>query len=317
MSRGRDASRPSQIPARGLIDVLMRIWSRQGDANMGLIAAGIAFYGLLSLFPGITAGVALAGMFMERDVLVENSAEIAAVLPEAASEIILGQLREVASADETALGIAALVALGIALFSASRALSNFVAGLNVVYEEKETRGFIHLTALNLGLTLTMLVGIIFAVVIVAAIPAIANFLGGMPLVTEIIFLARWPILFLFGAGGFAVLYRFGPDRRAARWRWLTPGALIACLLWVLGTIGFSLYVQAFGSYNETFGALGGVIILLTWLWLSAFIVLFGALIDAELEAQTMRDSTVGKPRPIGERGAHKADNIGPARDQRA
>jgi membrane protein len=141
---------------------------------------------------------------------------------------------------------------------------------------------------------------------------VASIFGDYGIIDDVVMFLRWPFLFLMGAAGIAVLYRLGPDRRSAKWRWLTPGAFVACALWVAGSYGFSLYVQSFGSYNETFGALGGVIILLTWLWLSAFIVLLGALLDAELEAQTKRDSTVGEDRPIGQRGAVKADTVGAA-----
>ncbi|MFP7673865.1 YihY/virulence factor BrkB family protein [Marivita sp. S0852] len=317
MTHGRKAYRPSEIPAPGLLDVAVRIWQRQAEANLGLIAAGIAFYGLLSLFPSITASVAIAGLIMDRSVIVENSADFAAVLPDAAQDIILGQMRDVTAADGKALGFAAIFSILLALYSASRAIGNFISGLNIVYEEDESRGFIYLKLLTLGLTLLVLISLILALGVVAILPAIAAFADIVPLVADAIMYARWPILFLVGAACIALLYRFGPDRRAAKWRWLTPGAVIACLLWVAGSIGFSLYVQSFGTYNETFGALGGVIILLTWLWLSAFVVLLGALIDAELEAQTGRDSTIGAPRPRGERGAYKADNLGKSRSDPA
>ncbi len=315
MTRGRDATHPTEIPPKGLIDVAARIWQRQGDANLSLIAAGIAFFGLLSLFPAITAGVALAGVIMDRSMILENSTEFAAILPDAAQEIVLGQLKEVAGSDETALGFAAFFAISLALYSASKAVANFVSGLNVVYEEDETRNFFLLKALTLGLTLLVIISLVLALSIVAVLPAIASFADIVPLAEDIILLARWPVLFLIGAGCIALLYRLGPDRRSAKWRWITPGAATACVLWVAGSVGFSVYVQSFGTYNETFGALGGVIVLLTWLWLSAFVVLLGALIDAELEAQTGHDSTIGAPRPRGKRGAFKADTLGRVREQ--
>lgn len=310
MSRGRLAHRPTQIPIRGLFDVLLRMWRKQADLNLGLIAAGIAFYGLLSLFPGITAAVAFGGTFLNPDILVDNSEDIAAMLPEAAQAIVLGQLEDVANADSATLSFAALFSLAIALYSASKAVANFIAGLNVIYEERETRNFFLVKALTILLTVFLIIGLLVAIIVVAAIPVIAALFGDYGIVDDLVMFLRWPVLFLMGAFGIAVLYRLGPNRRSARWRWLTPGAFVACALWVAGSFGFSLYVQSFGSYNETFGALGGVIILLTWLWLSAFIVLLGGLLDAELEAQTRRDSTVGQDRPMGERGAVKADTLG-------
>lgn len=312
MSRGRLAHRPSQFPIAGLLDVLVRMWHKQAHLNLGLIAAGIAFYGLLSLFPGITAVVAFAGTFLSPEMLVENSEDIAAFLPDAAQTIVLEQLSDVANADSAALNFAALFSLAIALYSASKAVANFIAGLNVIYEQRETRNFFLVKALTILLTVFLIVGLLAAIIVVAAIPVIASVFGDYGIVDDLVMLLRWPVLFLMGAFGIAVLYRLGPNRRSARWRWLTPGAFVACALWVAGSYGFSLYVQSFGSYNETFGALGGVIILLTWLWLSAYIVLLGGLLDAELEAQTKRDSTIGPEQPMGERGAVKADTLGPS-----
>lgn len=313
MSRGRTAYRPTEIPWKGILDVLVRMWHKQAELNLGLIAAGIAFYGLLSLFPGITAAVAFAGMFLQPGMLIENSSEITTMLPKAAEDIVMGQLQDVANADSSTLSFTALFSLGIALYSASKAVANFIAGLNFIYEEKEKRNFFFLKALTVFLTIILILGLLVAIIAVAAIPVIASIFGDYGRIDDLVMFLRWPFLFLMGAFGIAILYRFGPSRRSARWRWLTPGAFIACALWVAGSYGFSLYVQSFGSYNETFGALGGVIILLTWLWLSAFIVLLGALLDAELEAQTKRDSTVGEDRPMGERGAVKADTLGAAR----
>ena len=315
MNRGRNAYRPTHIPAKGFLDVAVRMWNRQSSLNLGLIAAGIAFYGLLSLFPGITAGVAFAGVFLQPGMLVENSAEITALLPEAAKDIIMGQLRDVANADSSTLSFAAMFSLAIALYSASKAVANFIAGLNFIYEENETRNFFLVKALTIFLTVLLIIGLLVAIIVVAAIPVVASIFGDYGIVDDLVMFLRWPFLFLMGALGIAVLYRIGPNRRSAKWRWLTPGAFVACALWVAGSYGFSVYVQSFGSYNETFGALGGVIILLTWLWLSAFIVLLGALLDAELEAQTKNDSTVGEDRPMGERGAVKADTLGEARGE--
>ncbi len=315
MTRGRTASHPAAIPLSGLLDVTTRVFKRLGSQNIGLLAAGIAFYGLLSVFPGITAVVALAGLFMDPATLMAQSEDLFRAFPDEGAEIVLGQLRDVASAESRSLSVAVLIALSVALYSASRAVENFIKGLNVIYEEDEARGFIHLKALTIALTFAMILGLLFAVLVVAAVPALLAYVTPEGWAAALAFVLRWPILFAFGVGGIAILYRFGPSRRKARWRWLTPGATLACALWVLGSYGFSLYVQSFASYNETFGALGGVIILLTWMWLSAFIVLLGASLDAELEAQTREDSTVGPDRPMGQRGAVKADTLGVARTE--
>ncbi|MBV2358408.1 YihY/virulence factor BrkB family protein [Thalassococcus sp. CAU 1522] len=316
MTHGRNATHPQEIPARGWLDVARRVWARQSKVNLGLLAAGIAFYGLLSLFPGLTALVAITGLVFDSSLLIDHSQTIAAVLPESARELVLGQLREVLGGDAASLTLAALFTLAVSLFSASRAVGNLIAGLNVVYEENETRGIIALTGLNIVLTVSLVLAFLVSLLAIAALPVLAGWLGAL-VPGDLILMVRWPILLAIAATGIAVLYRFGPDRRAAKWRWLSPGATLACLLWVAGSLGFNVYVQTFGSYNETFGALGGVIVLLTWLWLSAFILLLGALVDAELEAQTARDSTIGPDRPMGQRGAVKADTVahGPSRDR--
>lgn len=311
MTRGRAARTPARIPLAGFLDIGLRVGRQISQQNVGLLAAGIAFYGLLSIFPGITAGVAVAGLMMPDQMLLSASDWMASVMPDAARNIVMGQLEAVVHSDQDSLSLAAAAALALALYSASRAVGNFIAGLNVIYGEKESRSFLKVRALTLVLTVALIVGVLFCVLIVAAIPATAALLGVRGWLLEGLLIIRWPLMFVMGATGIALLYRFAPDRRRAKWRWLTPGAVLACLMWVGGSIAFSLYVQRFGNYNETFGALGGVIVLLTWMWLSAFIILLGAQIDAELEAQTARDSTIGNDRPMGERGAFKADTLGP------
>ncbi|MFT4620282.1 MAG: membrane protein [Sulfitobacter sp.] len=279
-------NQPTGIQLKRWLDIAIRIFRRLGAQNIGLLAAGIAFYGLLSVFPGITAVVALGGLVMDPTILMEQSETLSELLPDAGAEIVLGQLRDVAQAKSRSLSIAVLIALAVALYSASRAVENFIKGINVIYGVTEERGFLHLKALTLGLTLALILGLVFAVFVVAAVPATLAFLTPEGWGAALAFVLRWPILFGFGIAGIAVLYRYGPSTRLARWRWLTPGAVLACALWVAGSLGFSLYVQSFASYNETFGALGGVIVLLTWMWLSAFVVLFGAALDAELDLAT-------------------------------
>ncbi|MCK0149167.1 YihY/virulence factor BrkB family protein [Marivita sp. S6314] len=265
----------------GPVGLAWRVISKQASLNLALIAAGIAFYALLSLFPAITSAVALAGFFLQPEMLVNNSEDIAGMLPDAAAEIVIGQLRAVAETDNSALSFAAILALIVAVYSASRAVANFIVGLNVIYAREETRGFFVVKALTILLTLVIIVGLLLAISIVAALPVIASVFGSIGWLGDLVLYLRWPILFLMAATGIAILYRYGPDRKQVSGPWLTPGALIACGSWVAVSYGFSVYVQSFASYNETFGALGGVIVLLTWLWLSAFAVLFGALIDAE------------------------------------
>ena len=313
-NRGRDATAPTKVPPKGWLDILARLGQRFGTVHIALVSAGIAFYGLLALFPAITAAVAVVGLVYDPTVLVEDSGWLLSALPGSAQVLIDDQLREVANSASDTLGLAVILSLGISLWSASAAMGSFIEALNLIYEETERRGFVRLKLGTIALTLVSLVVLALTLTVVAAIPPALTLNGVAPSISQASLLLRWPLMFLLGIFAISALYRWGPCRRGARWRWLTPGAITACALWVLVTLGFSLYVQYFASYNETFGALAGVIVLLTWLWLSAMVVLLGALLDAEIEAQTARDSTIGPDRPRGSRGAVKADRLGPTRE---
>lgn len=306
---GQNARRPDQFGVGDLWRTGQRVADRTGRDRIGLVAAGVAFFALLALFPGITALVALAGLILDPADIIDPLENGTAALPPAAREILLGQVRQVVGGGASGLNLAALAGLALALYSASRGVANLIAGLNVAYEENEERGFAKLLLLTVALTLFLLVTLSLVLAFFAILPAALGWAGDMPALSVAADIARWPLLLLVGALIFTTLYRFGPSRRAARWRWLAPGGLLACALWIAGTAGFGWYVETLGTYAETFGALAGVIVLLLWLWLSAFAVLLGAVVDAELEHQTRRDSTVGPERPMGQRGAVKADSF--------
>jgi membrane protein len=299
---------------RGYRDALWRVVLRLGPDRVGLVAAGIAFFGLLALFPGIAALVAIAGIVIDPATVATEIETSLAALPPSARSILVGQLDSVAGAETGGLSLAALGAIALALFSASRGVGNLVAGLNLVYAEEESRNVIHLAALNVALTLVLIAILVLTVIVVAVIPVALSLLGDVSGLQTLANVLRWPVLVVMAAATFTLLYRYGPSRRRARWRWLTPGGIAACLLWAAATAGFGWYVETLGAYNETFGALGGVIVLLLWLWISSFVVLLGGMVDAELEAQTEVDSTVGPDRPRGERGAVKADACAPCDD---
>jgi membrane protein len=309
MSRNETAELPTDIDGSGWWAVLKRVKTELDDDQVGLIAAGIAFYGLLALFPAITAIVAIAGLVTEPSVLVENADRLAAALPQEAADIIIGQMEAVAGSREGGLGLAAFFGILIAIWSASKGVDNIMRGLNVAYDEEEKRGFIELKLRVLMLTLVVLIGFLTIIALMAVIPIVLEFVRGIPLAETLIIWGRWPLMFAIGVFGFMLLYRYGPSRENAEWAWLAPGALIGCALWVVATLGFALYVRTFGSYNETFGTLAGVVMLLMWLWITAYALLFGAELDAELEAQTSHDTTTGRDLPMGQRGAVKADTV--------
>ncbi len=307
--RGREADRPSQIPKSGWRDILIRTKNEVTADHVSMIGAGVAFYGLLALFPAIAATLSIWGLAFDSQQLQQQIDTISAFLPQQAATLVRDQVSQVA-ANAGGLSLAASGGILLTLYSASKGVKALIEGLNIVYDEEEKRGLIKLNLVALGLMLAVIVAMLAALGLIIVVPALLGNLGQSPLVQTTISLLRWPVLTVGAMVILAVLYRYGPSRDRPRWRWVSWGAAIATVVWILGSIAFSLYVRNFGSYNETYGSIGAVIILLMWLWLSACMVLLGAEVNAEMEHQTERDSTTGEPRPIGSRGAHVADDVG-------
>ncbi|MGR3454704.1 YihY/virulence factor BrkB family protein [Pseudooceanicola sp.] len=305
---GGTANRPSSIPMDGWKQVLGRVWANMGRDHLSTLSAGIAFFALFAIFPAIAALVMLAGLAIQPPQLQTLINDLASALPQEAGQIITDQVEDVVSDDNTALGLALAFSLALSLFSASAGMRTLMDGLNAANKELEKRSFLIYYATGIGLTLLMIVGFIIAAIMTLAIPIVQEVLD-LPgwLDTSLTWL-RWPIFAVLVVFGLGVIFRYGPSRAPAKWRWLSPGAVAATVIWIGFSILFSIYVRNFGSYTETYGALAGVIILMTWLWLSAFIVLLGAELDAELEHQTDQDTTTGAPKPRGNRGAVVADN---------
>lgn len=308
-ANGANANRPREIPLSGWKDIMLRAWREVSNDHVGIIAAGVAFYGLLALFPAISALMAISGLIFAPERITEQLEAVSAFMPEGAADIIIGQATEVAGSHSGGLGLAALAGIAIALYSASKGVASLIEGINVAYDEEETRGFLRLTLTNLGLTVFLIVGMSAGLGATLVLPSILSIIDLGPTTEALIGLARWAVLLALTVAGILVLYRHAPDREPAEWRWLLPGALLACILWIAASIGFSVYVENFGSYNETFGALAGVIVLLMWLWLSAYVLLLGAEVNAEAEAQVRPDTTTGPGMPRGSRGAVKADQL--------
>lgn len=313
MARGRKATTPGDIPAAGWKDIILRVKDEISADHVGLVAAGIAFYALLAIFPGIGAVMAIAGLVADPEIVSAQIEELGAILPEQAAEIVVSQATEVAGGQETGLGLAALVGILLSLWSASAAMSSTMEGLNVAYDEKETRNFFHRTLMRLLLTLGVIAGFFVTVMVILVLPVALELLPIGGAAQTVATVARWPVVAAIAILGLAILYRYGPSRDEPEWKWVTPGAGVAVLLWLVASVAFAIYVRNFGSYQESFGTLGGVIVLLTWLWISAYIVLLGAELDAEMEAQTKHDTTVGRPRPMGSRDATAADELGEAK----
>ncbi len=311
MARGRDARTPTDIPHSGWLDIAARFVRSFGRDRISLIAAGVAFFGILALFPAITALLAIGGLVLDPSVIVAQMDRFQGVVPADALSIIRTQATSVAQSN--GLELTLIISMGLALWSSSRGVATLCDGLNIVYSEEEKRGFFLRNATSLSLTILLMLGILIAIVVIVALPLALEFLSLDPIADLATRIGTWGLLIVLTIAGLSVLYRFGPSRRDARWRWISPGAVLACLFWIAASFGFTIYVSNFASYNESFGTIAGVIILLMWLWISAMVVLAGGKLNAEMEHQTRKDTTVGPDRPMGERGAVVADTLGPTR----
>lgn len=305
--RGRNASSPPKIPACGWFDVLKRSAKQIEGDHLPLISAGVAFFFLLGLFPGLAAIISIYGWLADPATVSDHINQLSSVLPPQAAEIIHNQASQLASA-ETAAGWGAIIGVVLALWAGSKAMKGTVDALNIAYSQRETRGLIKKQLVYLTLTLGVVLVGLLSILLIAIAPAIVNFLPLPEWGRQALLWLRWPVLLFFGMTGIAAIYRYGPSRKKAKWRWVSWGAGAATVLWLAASGLFSLYVSNFGNFNEIYGSLGAVVVLMMWLYLSAFLILIGAEVDAELELQTQRDTTAGKEDPMGERGAFAADH---------
>jgi membrane protein len=308
--RGREADRPRELGRRGWKDVLWRVRREMKQDHLTLLAGGVAFYAFLSLFPMLFALVSLYALVADPADVERQIASFGSVLPGGIRDILREQMTRLAGGSQGAGAFGVIAGVVLAIWSAQKGVKGITDALNVVYEERERRGFFKRSLLNLGLTLGAVVAMLVAIGLVAAAPVALDRVGLGAFATWAIALLRWPALAALVLGGISIVYRLGPSRDKPQWRWVTPGSVLATVLWIAGSIGFSIYVENFGKYNETYGTLGAVAVLLLWLWLSAYVVLLGAEVNAEAEHQTREDSTVGPPEPMGERGARMADTLG-------
>lgn len=314
--RGRTASDPRQIPVPGWKDILVRCWGEVSDNNIFLVSGGVTYAVLLALFPALAALVSIYGLLLD-PVQVERQVDaLSNILPAESTQMIGDELHKLVTAPHGSLSVGAGVALVVALWSASRGMSGLISAFNIAYQQKETRGFFKLNLIAIGLTVGMLAGGTVIIALVGVLPAAIQIIGAGQIIAMggapqwLLLSLEWPLLIVVVMTGLAVLYRYAPNRRQPRWRWVSPGAVTATLLWLLGSVGFSVYVSHFNSYDKTYGSLGGVVVMLTWLYLSSFVTLLGAVINAQAERQTVADSTVGHGKPIGQRRAYAADTVG-------
>jgi membrane protein len=261
------------------------------------------------MFPAMIAAVMLYGLVRDPDDVRRQVDELSQTLPSDAASLLTTQLEAITSTSSSSLGLGLLISLMLALWSASGGVGNIMTAVNIAYDEEETRGFVKRKLLSIGLTLAAIVFVVVAISMVAVAPALLDNLADAGPVRWGLEAARWVGLVVAMSIALAVLYKVAPDRDDARFRWVSVGAVVATVVWLIASLGFSLYVDNFGSYNKTYGALAGVVVLLLWLWLTMYVVLLGAEINAEAEQQTAKDTTVGPEKPLGERGAVKADSL--------
>ncbi|MER9848349.1 YihY/virulence factor BrkB family protein [Mesorhizobium sp. M0106] len=308
--RGRDAVRPTQIPTKGWKDILWRVIAEVSDDRVPLIAAGTTFYLLLALFPALAAFVSIYGFVADPKTIAEHIAFLSGVLPSGGLDLIRSQLGSLAQQNTGALTFGFILGLAVALWSANNGIKIIFEAMNIAYEETEKRSLVRLNLLALAFTLgAIFIGIAF-LVSVGLVPAALALLNLGSWTETLIKILRWPVMLVAVAAGITLIYRYGPSREKATWRWLTWGAGLATVVWLAASIGFSFYLENFANYNATYGTLGAVIGFMMWTWISVMILIVGAELNSEMEHQTAKDTTTGAPQPIGARGAAMADTLG-------
>jgi membrane protein len=291
-------------------DILLRVYRGISENRILLVAAGVTFYALLAIFPGIAALISIYGLFADPASVASHLDTMANVAPGGAIDILREEMTRLASQRGATLGISFLVSLAISLWTANSGVKAIFDALNIVYGEEEQRSFLKLNAITLVVTFGIVVFILLTLAAIVVIPVALAFIPLPGVAALVVKIGRWPILFVLVTTALAVLYKYGPSRTEPRWRWVTWGSVSAAIVWLAASALFSWYVASFGSYNKTYGSLGAVIGFMTWIWISIIVVLVGAKLNAEIEHQTVRESTTGQPKSIGRRGAEMADTVG-------
>jgi membrane protein len=308
-NRGRQAESPREIPKGGWKDVLLRVKDQLTTDHIDIVAAGVAFYFFLALFPALAAVVSIYGLVTDPGQVEQHMAQLTSLLPQETHQMISERLHSIAQQSGKALGWGVIFSILISLWSANSGTKSLFEGINIAYNEENERGFIKQNALTLLFTIgAMIVGIISAGLVVG-FPAMVGKLGLPEVLQTIISWGRWPLLGVIVMFALALIYKVAPSRNNPKFKWVSWGAVISTVLWLLGSWLFSLYVTNFGNYNETYGSVAAVIILMLWFNLTSYIILLGAEINSELELQTAKDTTIGKAKPMGDRQAYHADHV--------
>ncbi|WP_224994230.1 YihY/virulence factor BrkB family protein [Cesiribacter sp. SM1] len=308
-NRGRNAKKPTQIPKKGWKDIASRVKDQLTKDHVTIISAGIAFYFFLAIFPTIAAALSIYGLLMEPAQVEQQMSQLANALPEQAHQMVSKILEQQSEKSGSSLGWSLVLSILISLWSANKGTKAVFEGVNITYNEKDERGFIKLNALTLLFTICGIIIGFLAIAMIVVFPAVIDMIGLPSTLETIVQLVRWPILALIVISALAVVYKVAPYRESPEFKWTSWGAIIATVLWLAGSLLFTLYVKNFGSFDATYGSFAAVIILMLWFYLTAFVILLGAEINSEMEHQTSRDTTTGEDKPMGQRGGYHADHV--------
>lgn len=309
--RGRLAQHPSEIAWRGWWDVLWRVKDQLDADNVSIVAGGLALFGLLAVFPSLAAAVAIYGIVASPEVIQAQMQAFGSMLPAGTIDIMQDQLHQLVAQRNETLSIGVIVGIVLALWSARKGMVALITAINVAYNEHDRRSFVMRTLMSMAFTIGGVLGFILVIVLGVAVPVVLKFLP-LGIAAEWVLLGvRWALLWVIAIFALSTLYRFAPHRARPRWEWVNAGSVIAATLWLFGSVLFSVYVRNFDSFGAAYGAIAGVVVMLMWFYVSAYVVILGAEINSELERQTVHDTTDGPTRPLGERGAYSADTIGP------
>ncbi|WP_199530259.1 YihY/virulence factor BrkB family protein [Pseudoalteromonas sp. bablab_jr010] len=308
-NRGFQARSPMEIPIRGWWDISKRVYHNLSQDNLSFVAAGVAFYALLAIFPALAAIVSVYAYFASPTDIHDQLDKVIAILPASSRDIILLQVSDITQQSNKVLSASAIGTLLLTIWSSSKGCQALITACNITYHQRNKRQFLMALVVRFLFSLGAIVVALVALLIIGILPIVLNLVGLTELIDLMIQLITWPLLAIIFNLALAFLYRYAPHRTPAKWRWITPGSMLATLMWIIASIGFSYYVSQFASYNETYGSLGGVVIMLMWLYISAYIIIFGAAINASTEQQTLVDSTIGPEKAVGKRGAIVADRL--------
>jgi membrane protein len=307
--RGEWAAEPTDIPPRGWLDVARRVKNEAKADNSSLLAGGVAFFALLALVPALVALVSIYGLVASADTVTRQVENALGAAPADVRNLVEQQLQSIVRSSGGGASLAAIAGILIALWSASSGMKHLVGAINLAYDEHETRGFVKVRAISLGLTVGSIVFLVVAFGLIALVPSLLAKTGLGTAARVAVGVVRWVVLLVGMLIGLALLYRFAPDRAAPKWQWASPGAVFATVGFIITSLLFSLYTANFGRYNKTYGTLGAIVVVMLWLYLTALMIVLGAELNAELERQTRRDSTRGPDQPMGRRGAYAADTV--------